>query len=958
MTNDKSIVTRFLLWLAAFCLLMNQPLPQAIWTVQATEPDNTEINEPSDPQSEDSNNTDPPSEEPKTDGTLAESKDIKHEEIPEFHYSVSAAGSIPIKDILSSLSLASSFDHAELSETAGLSINSEDWILLVKASDWTSATLAIYSGESSFHVTLVNEIPADESSEPESKPENVITDCPAFDQSQSIEQVTIRLTADEGVFPSDAKLSVTRLKQNPAAQAVSQEREDNVTVAASYTYDIKVLDAEGNELQPIDDHSVQVSFTLAEAADDNLMTAVYHVTEENDELKAEELDIEKENSTVIVETDSFSYYVVEFFYDTMDYVIPGGTTLALSGILDAFNLSGTVSAVTSSNPALFSASQTDGEWLITSSQPFTTTESLYVVINGITYTITVTDSPDYSAMQGIHQGGTLDDFDQELPITTITRDREKIRNNEFEFRSTNPAVTLNLDPNSYNYMYATYKGPALQNGKTTIDGNYTFTFKDAAYLRDGTTADLIITYSNLTFFLPTEDHLGNSLSGNVDIVAPFACGQSFRNRAEATSGYPSTLKGNERDRSGKQYRYRIGQQVDVKIEIKKDGVGVDDTFLVPVVDIDVLRNNSNFARIFDAVSNNNYSEELEILSGALCNAYIPSSSTYLTNIARLEDGNFCNGIRFSGNLEDKYETFNSGFVTMANGKQGITMRLWNGGYKDAEINSKILSGVGQHVLLSSTTEGGTIQTTHQGNHSGMLDDNSGIIGPGRIGVPKGKTVVYTMTPETGYLLDSVMVGPLEGEFSKVTPETVVKDDESEYYLFEFPNINADQKIHVSWKKMEIEVSKKVSGNMGNKGKDFDFTLTLKDSNGSPVENLPNQEGITDWENKENGIYSFKLKHGETAHIKGMLNGYKYTIAETETAGYTAMHSVGSHTHYLAGASTGEQTFHTHAIVEFLNDWEIAPDVGIKDHGTATIPGLGFAGLLVITLLIQKKKEDA
>ena len=202
-----------------------------------------------------------------------------------------------------------------------------------------------------------------------------------------------------------------------------------------------------------------------------------------------------------------------------------------------------------------------------------------------------------------------------------------------------------------------------------------------------------------------------------------------------------------------------------------------------------------------------------------------------------------------------------------------------------------------------------------------------------------------------------MVGPLEGEFSKVTPETVVKNDGSEYYLFEFPNINADQKIHVSWKKMEIEVSKKVSGNMGNKGKDFDFTLTLKYGDGSPVTNLPDQEGITGWKNKENGTYSFKLKHGETAHIKGMLNGYKYTIAETETAGYTAMHSVGSHTHYLAGASTGEQTFHTHAVVEFLNDWEIAPDVGIKDHGTATLPGLGFAGLLAITLLIRRKKED-
>jgi hypothetical protein len=78
---------------------------------------------------------------------------------------------------------------------------------------------------------------------------------------------------------------------------------------------------------------VKVSFTSAKVANRNLETNVYHVTEENGELSAEKLDIQEKGTTATAETDSFSYYQVEFTYDEMEYVLPGDESVPLSTIL-------------------------------------------------------------------------------------------------------------------------------------------------------------------------------------------------------------------------------------------------------------------------------------------------------------------------------------------------------------------------------------------------------------------------------------------------------------------------------------------------------------------------------------------------------------------------------------------------------------------------------------------------
>ena len=227
---------------------------------------------------------------------------------------------------------------------------------------------------------------------------------PAFSQSRTVSGVTVSVSAPEGVFPEGAKLSVTAV---PAATA---ERDDNVNVALSFTFDIKVLDKDGEEVQPKDEQNVTVAFSLAAVADENLETQVYHI---DDSGSASALDVDTAGQTAVVETDSFSLYQVEFTYEKKQYVLPGDQSVPLSEILKEVGLVGEVTDVQCSNTKLFSASRETGEWVVTTHQAFSSTEWMKVTINGLVYEITITDAQETI-------GGFTLDVDETNKTATIT----------------------------------------------------------------------------------------------------------------------------------------------------------------------------------------------------------------------------------------------------------------------------------------------------------------------------------------------------------------------------------------------------------------------------------------------------------------------------------------------------------------------------------------------------------
>ena len=104
-----------------------------------------------------------------------------------------------------------------------------------------------------------------------------------FHQSEDIGGVTITVDADAGVFPADAKLSAAMIVDESDIAQIEDavEAEAGVPSEQSFTFDIRVLDADGNELQPDPDKGeVRVSFAsdaIAEAAEDEDMQAAMFV---------------------------------------------------------------------------------------------------------------------------------------------------------------------------------------------------------------------------------------------------------------------------------------------------------------------------------------------------------------------------------------------------------------------------------------------------------------------------------------------------------------------------------------------------------------------------------------------------------------------------------------------------------------------------------------------------------
>ena len=230
----------------------------------------------------------------------------------------------------------------------------------------------------------------DEEALSDEEAEEVFSDYPAFDQSQTVDGVEIRAEAPEGVFPEGAVLSVTRIlkeDRKSVQEALDTEREENRAVASSYTFDICVIDEEGNELQP-EEGQVKVTFTAEEVNKENLTTDVYHLqAEEKTGYVAEKLETEVDQDQASVVTDSFSYYTVEFTYESRTYVMQGDTSVSLDEILAFVGLTGTIISAESSDPDLFSTSEEDGEWTVTAHKAFASEEELTVTIEEVDYDI-------------------------------------------------------------------------------------------------------------------------------------------------------------------------------------------------------------------------------------------------------------------------------------------------------------------------------------------------------------------------------------------------------------------------------------------------------------------------------------------------------------------------------------------------------------------------------------------
>ena len=314
---------------------------------------------------------------------------------------------------------------------------------------------------------------------------------PAFSEEITTDGITVSVSAEEGVFPEGSSLLVKRVpaeEQLRVEEAIENQRAEDAVVAASYTFDIKVLDPEGNEIQPADGQFVTVAFAAAEALDQNLDAAVYHIADG----EAQILDTVSTGNTVAAVSDGFSYYTVEFTYGTMQYVLPGEGTVELSTILSALGLTGEVTDAVSSAPEYFSVENTDGTWKVISHKSFTSEETLTVTINGIEYVIAVTDPvetyPIWYAGEQItsencsdvyHDGGSVK-YDPASKTLTL-KDAKLTQKMPFEAKAmlVVDGITITITGNAnYNDYFITEDGINLENGANIIFKNANIIFND------------------------------------------------------------------------------------------------------------------------------------------------------------------------------------------------------------------------------------------------------------------------------------------------------------------------------------------------------------------------------------------------------------------------------------------------------------------------------------------------
>ena len=177
--------------------------------------------------------------------------------------------------------------------------------------------------------------------------------------------VTVIAPAVAGI-PADATLEVKEIKQGTKKFKKYQEKaldamgSDDVVALARF-FDIRIVDGEGEAIQPADDVNVKISLADAPAADLGAEASVVHFGEQTEVVASRE-----EDGTSQFEASSFSVYgvlyTVDFVYEGHEYTLPGNGTMLLSELFKALHIKAELADVESvefSNPEVLSVERAD-----------------------------------------------------------------------------------------------------------------------------------------------------------------------------------------------------------------------------------------------------------------------------------------------------------------------------------------------------------------------------------------------------------------------------------------------------------------------------------------------------------------------------------------------------------------------------------------------------------------------
>ena len=171
----------------------------------------------------------------------------------------------------------------------------------------------------------------------------------AFEQSQTVDGVKISVKAEEGVFPEGASLEVSEITDAKQTDQIEDAVKDTIIdevaqdltgdqtidlsemepdIAKMYSFDIKILDSDGKEIQPdTSKGTVNVDFEGVDVSDNGGETApvdIYHLDDEleGSELMDADVAASAQLADISVEAEHFSVYTV-----TVGNSLTAGSTL-------------------------------------------------------------------------------------------------------------------------------------------------------------------------------------------------------------------------------------------------------------------------------------------------------------------------------------------------------------------------------------------------------------------------------------------------------------------------------------------------------------------------------------------------------------------------------------------------------------------------------------------------------
>jgi hypothetical protein len=560
-----------------------------------------------------------------------------------------------------------------------------------------------------------------------------------------------------------------------------------------------------------------------------------------------------------------------------------------------------------------------------------TSYTIGITIGGEVYPVTLkyiilpSQLNDPGSVEGVTMGDTIYTFASGMPLSTVYIDNDYFQiptghetltdEPGFVFRVPSdfpvvpPYAGLSCNDQEWAIYDPTVDGATpLETGKENrFDGDlFSFTFANAAILSDGAVANVKITYSDARI---TIDDRATEENGGFPYSISLACGKVLDTKANHTGGASTDI-------DGEKYSTRYSAAVTMKANIQivdDDGNPIDGSFICCVEGINIIRQGSQATKpLYNGYLYDYWSEAIQVNGGRLSDIYVRPNDDemepgpddlrhqrYYPYVTKNDEG-----IKFTAtawsvqrssidpDTGEEVETvstawgenyyYSAGFVTTADAKNGIQMRSYSAGTLQLSFETTYMNGYSiWHRIRSSSTRGGTIQTTTEGNVGGFLSDGGIVLEPGTYVVPDGKTVVYTMTPEKGYVLDSVTVKSDSLSYSGGEDVTAVvtpvygENGAIAYYTYTFPadtenpqNNHENQAIHVKWKKStsaDLTVHKTAVGGDGT------FTFHIKVNGEQP--NCVAWKEVAYWETEWREHYSFA--HITTYSSPLVLDGITY-----------------------------------------------------------------------------------